>query len=229
MTVIDLTLTMEMLSCDVLCLIFQELDGVTLCRIAQVSKDFRIVSDEDRVWDVAHGFTKGKSLEILSELGALVNTQNEKCLSASFELRHSFCSKKYENWSVFEEELRITQARQLVGYRMLRVPKKLRTLASDALVYYHRLNRCIDAILVNAEHGDYDSYFSDARHELYCKRADAQQALADSNEDILDWENSFADCRELRSMSYSLAFCCTHQPWGISPSLETLENLELYE
>lgn len=220
---------MEMLSSDLLRLIFQELDGVTLCRIAQVSKDCRVVSGEDRVWDVAHGFTKGRSVEILSELGTLVNTQNEKCLSASFELRHSFCAEKYEIWSDLNDELRHIQARQLIGYRMLRVPKKLRILASDALVYYHRLNRCIDAILVSAEHGDYDTYFSDARHELYCKRADAHQALADSNADILDWEKSFAECRKLRSMSYSLAFCCTHQPWGTSPSLETLDNLERYE
>jgi hypothetical protein len=49
---------MDTLPCDLLVKTFKELDPISLCRLAQVSKAFRVPAEADEVWLVAHGFRK---------------------------------------------------------------------------------------------------------------------------------------------------------------------------
>jgi len=49
---------MDTLPQDLLLKIFKELDPRSLCRLAQVSKAFRVPVDSDEVWLVAHGWPK---------------------------------------------------------------------------------------------------------------------------------------------------------------------------
>ena len=49
---------MNTLPCDLLVKTFKELDPISLCRLSQVSKAFRVSAESDEVWLVAHGFRK---------------------------------------------------------------------------------------------------------------------------------------------------------------------------
>jgi hypothetical protein len=49
---------MDMLPQDLLLKTFKELDPLSLCRLAQVSKAFRVPAESDEVWLVAHGWPK---------------------------------------------------------------------------------------------------------------------------------------------------------------------------
>jgi hypothetical protein len=49
---------MDALPCDLLVKTFKELDPISLCRLSQVSKAFRVPAEADEVWLVAHGFRK---------------------------------------------------------------------------------------------------------------------------------------------------------------------------
>lgn len=49
---------MDTLPCDLLVKTFKELDPISLCRLSQVSKAFRVSADADEAWIVAHGFRK---------------------------------------------------------------------------------------------------------------------------------------------------------------------------
>lgn len=49
---------MDTLPCDLMVKTFKELDPISLCRLTQVSKAFRVPSEADEVWLVAHGFRK---------------------------------------------------------------------------------------------------------------------------------------------------------------------------
>lgn len=49
---------MDMLPQDLLLKTFKELDPISLCRLAQVSKAFRVPAETDEVWLVAHGWQK---------------------------------------------------------------------------------------------------------------------------------------------------------------------------
>jgi len=49
---------MDLLPQDLLLKTFKELDPISLCRLSQVSKAFRVPSEADEVWLVAHGFRK---------------------------------------------------------------------------------------------------------------------------------------------------------------------------
>jgi len=49
---------MDTLPCDLLVKTCKELDPISLCRLARVSKAFRVPSEDDEVWIVAHGFRK---------------------------------------------------------------------------------------------------------------------------------------------------------------------------
>jgi hypothetical protein len=44
---------MDTLPCDLLGKTFKELDPISLCRLAQVSKAFRVPADADEVWRAA--------------------------------------------------------------------------------------------------------------------------------------------------------------------------------
>jgi len=49
---------MDTLPCDLLGKMFKELDPISLCRLSQVSKAFRVPAESDEVWLVSHGFRK---------------------------------------------------------------------------------------------------------------------------------------------------------------------------
>ena len=49
---------MDILPCDLLVKTCKELDPISLCRLSQVSKAFRVPSEDDEVWLIAHGFRK---------------------------------------------------------------------------------------------------------------------------------------------------------------------------
>jgi len=236
---------MDSLSIDLLRVIFQELDAVMLCRLSKVSKDFRVAADEDRVWNAAHGFTKRLSLATMSELGALSFFKNEECTAAAFVARNSEYEgseegdtddaisrrdRAYEALDKLQQERHIAQRVHAIAYRMLRVPKKLRVVAADALVRYYKVTQCIDSILKGMPRCSDDDIFAAAYRDLNLKRTEAEHALIDADVNVRNWENYFSKCGCVRcSSTYTPAFCCTQQPWGTSPPLENLEQSWMYE
>jgi len=248
---------MDSLSIDLLREIFQELDAVMLCRLAKVSKNFRDAADEDRVWDTAHGFTKQRSSEILFELGTLSLYKTEECNAAAHIASISEFDgstedesddaigrrdRAYEAWETAQNEQRIIRRMHAIAYRMLRVPKKLRVVAADALVHYYKVTQCIDSILKGVPRCADDDTFAAAYRDLNRKRTEAEHALKDADADVKKWEHSFVDhkrcsftfapayCVSMRcSSTYTAAFCCAQQPWGTSPPLENLEQSWMYE
>ena len=243
---------MDSLSTDLLRAIFQELDAVMLCRLSKVSKDFRVAADEDCVWDAAHGFTKKQSLDTMSELGALTCSKNEECTAAAFVASNSEYDgsteddiddaisrrdRAYEAWDNLQQELLVTKRKHAIAYRMLRVPKKLRVAAADALVHYYKVAQCIDLILKGIPRCSDDDTFAAAYRDLNLKLIEAEHVLIDTNADVKKWEHAFVDhkrrsftfapayCVSTRcSSTYTPAFCCAQKPWGNSPPLEILEH-----
>ena len=125
---------------------------------------------------------------------------------------------------------------------MLRVPKKLRVAAADALVHYYKVTQCIDSILKGVPRCADDDIFAAAYRDLNHKRTQAEHALKDAEADVKKWEHSFVDhkrcsftfapayCVSMRcSSTYTAAFCCVQKPWGTSPPLENLEQSWMYE
>ena len=234
---------MDSLSTDLLGAIFQELDAVMLCRLSTVSKVFRVAADEDCVWDAAHGFTKQRSLDTLSELGALSCAKNEECMAAAFLANNSefggsteddsedAISRRdhaFEAWETAQNEKRIIWRTHAIAYRMLRVPKKLRVAAADALVHYYKVAQCIDSILKGIPRCSDDDTFAAAYRDLNLKLIEAEHALVDANADVKKWEHAFVDHIRCAS-TYTPAFCCAQKPWGNSPSLEILEHRWTFE
>jgi hypothetical protein len=248
---------MDSLSIDLLREIFQKLDAVMLCRLSQVSKDFRVAADEECVWDTAHGFTKGRSFVLLMELGALSLSKTEECNAAAHIASISEFDgstedesddaigrrdRAYEAWDAAQNEQRIIRRMHAIAYRMLRVPKKLRVVAADALVHYYKVTQCIDSILKGVPRCADDDIFAAAYRDLNRKRLEAEHALIVANADVKKWEHSFVDhkrcsftfapayCVSTRcSSTYTAAFCCAQKPWGTSPPLENLEQSWMYE
>jgi len=248
---------MDSLSTDLLRAIFQELDAVMLCRLSTVSKDFRVAADDDSVWETAHGFAKGRSWVILLELGVLSLSKTEECNAAATIASNSVFDgstedesddaigrrgRAYEAWETAQNEKRIIQRTHAIAYRMLRVPKKLRVVAADALVHYYKVTQCIDSILKGVPRCSDDDAFAAAYRDLNRKRTEAEHALKDADADVKKWEHSFVDhkrcsftfapayCVSTRcSSTYTAAFCCAQKPWGTSPPLENLEQSWIYE
>ena len=248
---------MDSLSIDLLRVIFQELDAVMLCRLAKVSKDFQVAADEDLVWDTAHGFTKRQSFVILLELGSLAFFKNEECIAAAFVASNSEYDgsteddtddaisrrdRAYEAWDNLQQELLVTKRRLAIAYRMLRVPKKLRVAAADALVHYYKVTQCIDSILKGVPRCSDDDTFAAAYRDLNRKRTEAEHALKDADAFVKKWEHSFVDHKRCSftfapayfvsmrcSSTYTAVFCCAQKPWGTSPPLENLEQSWMFE
>lgn len=248
---------MDSLSIDLLREIFQKLDAVMLCRLSQVSKDFRVAADEECVWNAAHGFTKGRSFVILMELGALSLSKTEECNAAAHIASISEFDgstedesddaigrrdRAYEAWDAAQNEQRIVRRMHAIAYRMLRVPKKLRVVAADALVNYYKVTQCIDSILKGVPRCADDDTFASAYRDLNLKRTEAEHALVDADSDVKKWEHAFVDhkrcsftfapayCVSTRcSSTYTPAFCCAQKPWGTSPPLENLEHRWMFE
>jgi len=248
---------MNSLSTDLLRSIFQELDAVMLCRLSAVSKDCRVAADDDSVWDSAHGFSKGQSFVILIELGALSLSKTEECNAAAHIASISEFdgstedesddaigrrTRAYEAWETAQNEKRIIQRTHAIAYRMLRVPKKLRVAAADALVHYYKVAQCIDSILKGVPRCSDDDTFAAAYRDLNLKLIEAENALIDANADVKKWEHAFVDHKRCSftfapaycvstgcSSTYTPAFCCAQKPWGNSPPLEILEHRWTYE
>ena len=245
MTVIRHISPMDSLSINLLRAIFQELDAVMLCRLAKVSKDCRVAADDDCVWETVHGFTKGQSFVILLELGVLSLSKTEECNAAAHIASISEFdgstedepddaigrrNRAYEAWETAQNEQRIIRRTHAIAYRMLRVPKKLRVVAADALVRYYKVTQCIDSILKGMPRCSDDDIFAAAYRDLNLKRTEAEHALIDADVNVRNWENSFSKCGCVsHSSTYTPAFCCTQQPWGTSPPLENLEQSWMYE
>jgi len=64
---------MDALPQDLLLTTFKELDPCSLCRLAQVSKAFRVPAEADEVWLVAHGWPKTFSRKLKLWLSTRVN------------------------------------------------------------------------------------------------------------------------------------------------------------
>jgi hypothetical protein len=203
---------MEKLSSDLLHLIFQELDGMTLCRLSQVSKDFRVVADDDGAWNVAHGFTKRRSLEIVC--GHIRNL-----LDAEAEIEEvtyfPYTELNTADWDEIEEERELCKdnANQAavalaIVYRALRVPIRLREALAANLVEWFRLT-------------DY------LRPSWPVWRSDfvkppgwdlALNARREAEREILEWEKSIG--YDVSSQPYSIAYsygvghCCLYSAWS---------------
>jgi hypothetical protein len=234
---------MDSLSTDLLRVIFQELDAVMLCRLSTVSKDCRVAADDDSVWDTAHGFAKGRSFLILTELGVLSLSKTHECNAAATIASNSEFDgstedesddaigrrdRAYEAWETAQNEKKIIRRTHAIAYRMLRVPKKLRVAAADALVHYYKVTQCIDSILKGVPRCSDDDTFASAYRDLNLKRTEAEHALIDADVDVKKWEHAFAGHRRCSS-TYTPAFCCAQQPWGTSPPLENLEHRWMFE
>jgi hypothetical protein len=248
---------MDSLSTDLLRAIFQELDAVMLCRLSTLSKDFRVAADDDSVWETVNGFAKGRSWEILLELGVLSLSKTEECNAAATIASNSEFDgsteddiddaisrrdRAYAAWETAQNEKRIIQRTHAIAYRMLRVPKKLRVAAADALVHYYKVAQCIDSILKGIPRCSDDDTFAAAYRDLNLKLIEAEHALIDANADVKKWEHAFVDhkrcsftfapayCVSTRcSSTYTPAFCCAQKPWGNSPPLEILEHRWTFE
>ena len=248
---------MDSLSIDLLREIFQKLDAVMLCRLSEVSKDFRVAADDDSVWDTAHGFTKGRSFVTLMELGALSLSKTEECNAAAHIASISEFdgstedesddaiarrNRAYEAWDAAQNEQRIVRRMHAIAYRMLRVPKKLRVVAADALVNYYKVTQCIDSILKGVPRCADDDIFAAAYRDLNLKRTEAEHALVDADSEVKKWEDAFVDHVRCSftfapayrvstrcSSTYTSAFCCAQRPWGTSPPLENLEQRWMFE
>ena len=248
---------MDSLSTDLLRAIFQELDAVMLCRLSTVSKDFRVAADDDSVWETAHGFAKGRSWVILLELGVLSLSKTEECNAAATIASNSEFDGSTEDesddaigqrdrahaaWDNLRQELLVTKRTHAIAYRMLRVPKKLRVAAADALVHYYKVAQCIDSILKGVPRCSDDDTFASTYRDLNLKLTEAERALIDADAVVKKWEHAFVDhkrcsftfapayCVSTRcSSTYTPAFCCAQKPWGNSPPLEILEHRWTFE
>jgi hypothetical protein len=138
--------------------------------------------------------------------------------------------RAYEAWDKLQQERHVVQRMHAIAYRMLRVPKKLRVVAADALVHYYKVTQCIDFILKGVPQCSDDDAFASAYRDLNLKRTEAEHALIVADVNVRNWENSFSKCGCVSySSTYTPAFCCTQQPWGTSPPLENLEQSWMYE
>ena len=70
---------MDNLSSDLLGLVFKQLDALTLCNLAKVSKDFAVVANSDDIWIEVHGSQKMDSKIAIAALTTELNASRETC------------------------------------------------------------------------------------------------------------------------------------------------------
>ena len=70
---------MDNLSSDLLGMVFKQLDALTLCNLAKVSKDFAVVANSDDIWIEAHGSQKLDTKLLLLRLTTELNTSRVTC------------------------------------------------------------------------------------------------------------------------------------------------------
>jgi len=148
---------MDKLSSDLLEAIFQKLDAVTLLLLSRVSKEFQFAADSDSTWKYVHGFTRKKSMTVITEskrrireLGDLLWVARRAELKAG----EIFFRAPSSDWVVAEQKrLDLTNAHRLwkdttgnldkatrdlsVACQMLRVPLAMRIDAARARIEYY--------------------------------------------------------------------------------------------
>ena len=137
---------MDTLSLDLLGLVFSNLDALTLCKLAKVSKDFSNVAYRDDVWIEVHGSQRLDTMALVAALVADLNIGREMlertrkdaidkisdCNSDPFRdvnaenyVRHLADLARVQ-WT---QAARVVDSRELdlsIAYRILGLPFKLR-------------------------------------------------------------------------------------------------------
>jgi hypothetical protein len=152
---------MDKLSSDLLEAIFQELDAVTLLTLSRVSKEFQFAADSDSTWLYVHGFTRTKSMTVITEsrrqireLGDLLWVARRAELKAGEIFVRAGRRGEPCDWAVQEHKrLELTDAHKLwkdttgsldkatrdlsVALQMLRVPLAMRLDAARTRIEYY--------------------------------------------------------------------------------------------
>ena len=204
---------MEKLSSDALHTIFQELDATTLCRLAQVSKDFQLVADSNSVWDIAHGFTKERSLEIVrGHIRELLDIEQElEDITYYPYVEHESVNT---DWDAAEEDrvwcehsAKLAAVSLAMLYRTLRVPFRLREALSVNLLEWFRITDLQPSWPVWYR----DFVKPPGWDETATARREAEYAITEwekaTGHDVLSEPYSIA-------YSYGIGHCCLHSAWS---------------
>ena len=137
---------MDTLSLDLLGLVFSNLDALTLCKLAKVSKDFSNVAYRDDVWIEVHGSQRLDTMALVAALVTDLNIGREmldrtrkdaidkisdcnsnpfRCFTAENYVRHLADLARVQ-WT---QAARVVDSRELdlsIAYRILGLPFKLR-------------------------------------------------------------------------------------------------------
>ena len=137
---------MDNLSSDLLGLVFKQLDALTLCNLAKVSKDFAVVANSDDIWIEAHGSQKLDTKLLLLMLTTELNTSRVTCeqigvvalaaisdcnsdpfRDADSEARvRARANAERKAWSKAGDLVDKNAIHLSIGYRVLGLPLKLR-------------------------------------------------------------------------------------------------------
>ena len=215
---------MEKLSGDLLFSIFQELDAKTLCVVSQVSKDFNAVADSDVTWVSVHGFTRYRSLEILSELKVAISKFDE-ALSIAVEveiaaglvyfrrdtgrdadaeaLARANFESAHQIWKATKLDLAKATQDLSIAYQMLRVPVRLRLAAASANSDYYFTCRVYNAS---------GRFFRKLSQIEICGVDAARIHLTKLDREV----TSLMDLSELAKATtfWWGAVCCARSPWA---------------
>ena len=212
---------MEKLSSDILHTIFQELDATTLCRLAQVSKDFQFVADSNSVWNIAHGFTKERSLEIVrGHIRELLDIEQElEDITYYPYVEHESVNT---DWDAAEEDrvwcehsAKLAAVSLAMLYRTLRVPFRLREALSVNLLEWFRITDQLQPTWPKLV-GAWPVWRPDfvkppGLEETATARRAAEYAVTEwekaTGHDIFRHPYSIA-------YSYGIGHCCLHSSWS---------------
>jgi hypothetical protein len=112
---------METLPIELIRETLQQLDGVSLCKVSQVSKGF-CIANEDEIWKVVNGETKRRSKEIIHGLvRKWVDLWHKKEEAYGYNTYEEF-----QEWRECDINYRAVNEQLSLGYRMLGVPMRLR-------------------------------------------------------------------------------------------------------
>lgn len=142
---------MEKLSLDLLGLVFQHLDALTLCNLAKVSKDFSDIANSDYIWIEAHGSKKIDAIaaiatlteeldisrDICEHVGTAALAAISDCNSDPFRDSDSEYSARVRahaarmKWSRAGDVVDKKTLNLSIGYRVLGIPFKLRRVLRE--------------------------------------------------------------------------------------------------
>lgn len=142
---------MEKLSSDLLGLVFQHLDALSLCRLVKVSKDFAIVAGSDYIWIEAHGSKKIDAITAISALteeldisrdicehvgvaalAAISDCNSDPFRDADSEYRaRALANTARMKWSRAADVVDKKTLNLSIGYRVLGIPFKLRRVLRE--------------------------------------------------------------------------------------------------